>query len=113
MPRDTKEAEDAVSVSSPRHFQAVVKRYDEVLVYFYAPDSEPCREIAPAVGALVEEGLAPVAEVNVEENERVASVYNVNSVPTIVLFMDGDPVSRAVGAKTKEELRNFVEKGPS
>jgi thioredoxin 1 len=102
-------SEDAVSVSSPRHFQAVVKRYDEVLVYFYAPDSEPCREIAPAVGALVEDEVAPVAEVNVEENERVASVYNVNSVPTIVLFNDGDPVSRSVGAKTKDELRRFVE----
>ena len=110
MTRDTKEAKDAVSVGSARHFQAVVERYDQVLVDFYADWSDPCSEVEPAVDALAEEGIVPVAKVDVEENDRVASVYSVSSVPTLVLFVDGDPATRAVGAKPKEELFEFVEK---
>jgi len=109
MTRDT-EAEDSVSVGSPRHFQAVVERYDQVLVYFYADWSDPCGEVEPYVDALAEEGVIPVAKVDVEENDRVASVYSVSSVPTLVIFNDGDPATRAVGAKSKEDLFEFVEK---
>lgn len=99
-----------MSVGSPRHFQAVIERYDQVLVYFYADWSDPCSEVAPHVGALAEEGVIPVAEVDVEENDRVASVYSVSSVPTLVVFDDGDPATRAVGAKSKDEMFDFVKK---
>ena len=108
MPRNNDEVETA-TVRSPRHFQAVVGRLDEVLVYFYAEGSDACEQIAPAVASLVDDSVVNLAEVNVEENDRIASVYSVNSVPTLVLFRDGDPASRAVGAKTEEELRDFVE----
>lgn len=108
MTRDT-ETEDVVSVGSPRHFQAVLERFDQVLVYFYADWSDPCSEVEPSVDALAEEGVIPVAKVDVEEKDRVASVYSVSSVPTLVVFDDGDPATRAVGAKSKEDLFDFVE----
>jgi len=110
MPRNNEEVE-TMAVGSPRHFRAVVERLDEVLVYFYTEGSEACQEIAPAIAALVDDAVVNVAEVNVEDNDRIASVYSVNSVPTVVLFRDGDPASRAVGAKTEEELREFVRQG--
>lgn len=109
MARDT-ETEDVVSVGSPRHFQAVLERFDQVLVYFYADWSDPCSEVEPSVNALAEEGVIPVAKVDVEENDRVSSVYSVSSVPTLVVFDDGDPATRAVGAKSKDELFGFVKK---
>lgn len=107
MPRNNEEVE-TTTVGSPRHFRAVVERHDEVLVYFYSEGSEACKEIAPAVATLVDDALINLAEVNVDENERIASVYSVNSVPTLVIFRDGDPVSRSVGVKSEDQLREFV-----
>lgn len=95
-------------VRNAREFQRVLETNDEVLVDFYADWCAPCRTMEPAVESVAEDGEVTVAKVNIDENQKVASAYGVRSVPTLVIFSDGEPVEKAVGAKSEEELREFV-----
>ena len=99
---------EPTEVRNAREFQRVLETNDEVLVDFYADWCAPCRMMEPAVEAVAEDGGVTVAKVNIDENQKVASAYGVRSVPTLVLFSDGGPIEKTVGAKSEEELREFV-----
>ena len=97
-----------VEIRNAREFQRTVEKNERVLVDFYADWCAPCRMMEPAVEAVAEEDGVTVAKVNIDDNQKVASAYGVRSVPTLVLFSGGEPAQKAVGAKSKEELREFV-----
>lgn len=97
-----------IHVESVDHFAEITGDHDAVLVDFYADWCGPCRMMEPAVEKMAEEGIQ-VVKVDIDENQKAASAYGVRSVPTLVVFKDGEPVRRAVGAKSAEELRDFVE----
>ena len=81
-----------------------------VLVDFWAAWCGPCRMVAPVVESVAEEleGRIKVAKLNVDENPSVASRYNVMSIPTLILFKDGDEKRRLVGYMPKEHLLEKV-----
>lgn len=78
-----------------------------VLVDFWAPWCAPCRHIAPIVEELATEyeGKVGFAKVNTDENGPIAAKYGISSIPTLIVFKDGQPVKHLVGLRPKRDLK--------
>jgi len=93
-------------------FEAEVLRSEgPVLVDFYADWCGPCRALAPIIEELSSEleGRLKVAKLNVDENDTLSVKYGVQSIPTLILFRDGDEVERIVGFLSKPQLLQRLE----
>ncbi len=90
--------------------EKVLKADKPVLVDFWATWCMPCRMIAPVVEEIAEEtdGKAYVGKVNVDEQGELAARYRVSSIPTLIVFENGQEQRRTVGAQDKEALLDFL-----
>lgn len=81
------------------------------LVDFWAPWCGPCRMIAPILDELAGElkDKARIVKINVDENPLVASQFGVMSIPTLLLFKNGQKVDQKVGGQAKPQLKSFIE----
>ncbi len=88
------------------NFQAEVLESDTpVLVDFWAPWCGPCRIIAPSLEELNEEiENFRVVKLNVDENQATAAKYEVMSIPTLIVFKNGEPAKKIIGAMPKKRL---------
>ena len=102
----------AVGKVSDADFESeVLKATGAVVVDFWAEWCGPCRMIAPALeeiaaGALG--GKVKIVKLNIDENSRTAAKYNVMSIPTLMLFKNGELASRQVGAAPKAKLEEWI-----
>lgn len=97
---------------SDKNFQAeVLQSPQPVLVDFWAPWCGPCRMLAPLVDQLADENAAAlkVGKVNIDESPNIAASLGINSIPTIMIFKNGQVVDRFVGVQPKTRLQNAIE----
>lgn len=92
--------------------QEVLKSDLPVLVDFWAPWCAPCLMIVPVIEEIAEayQGRLKVVKVNVDENPRLSASYQILSIPTMILFKDGQPVDSIIGALPKKRLVEFLSK---
>ena len=102
-----------IKVFTDVNFEEEVLKSDRpVLVDFWAEWCAPCRMMAPAVDAVAREYAerAKVGKVNVDENQSVASRYNIRGIPTLLLFNKGQVQEQIKGATSKDAIVKMLEK---
>ncbi|HEY1595387.1 MAG TPA: thioredoxin [Thermoleophilaceae bacterium] len=93
------------------NFQAeVLESETPVLVDFWAPWCGPCRIIAPSLEELNDEiENLRVVKLNVDDNQQTAAQYGVMSIPTLIVFKNGQPAKKIIGAMPKKRLEQEIE----
>ena len=99
---------EPIQLSDADGFDAHLDENDVVLVDFYADWCGPCQMMEPAVEAVANDTDAAVLKVDVDVHQALAGEYGVQGIPTLLVFADGEPVNRMVGAQTEEALADAV-----
>ncbi|MDO4564116.1 MAG: thioredoxin [Clostridia bacterium] len=94
---------DNMIIGTQENFDAIINGDMPALVDFWASWCGPCRMLMPIVEQVADEyaGKAKVVKVNVDEQGELAARYQINTIPCLILFKDGDIIERSVGAKPK------------
>jgi thioredoxin 1 len=100
----------ATDVTESSFEQEVLQSDKPVLVDFWAEWCGPCHAVAPVLDRIVEErnGELKLVKVNIDEEQGLAMRYGIASIPTMVLFKDGEPAAAAIGAQPKGSLEKSL-----
>jgi thioredoxin 1 len=85
-------------------FDESIKNNNKILVDFWAEWCGPCKRVSPILDEISNETGLLVGKLNIDENPEKTQEYSVHSIPTMVLFVDGNPVHTVLGAKPKHVL---------
>lgn len=102
-----------ISDITEENFETEVVRQSEqtpVLIDFWAPWCGPCQQLAPMLEKLVEEnqGKFRLAKINIDEQQELAAAFQVQSIPTVVAFLNGQPVDHFQGILPEETLKEWI-----
>ena len=102
----------AKEITAANFEEVVLKETKPVLVDFWATWCGPCQMVGPVIEEIAEEyeGRAVVGKINVDEQEELAMKYKIMTIPTIMIFKDGEVVEKAVGVKPKKEFCEMIDK---
>ena len=105
-------SENALEITDAQFDEVVLKSEIPVLVDFWAIWCGPCKAVGPIVDELAIEyaGKVKVGKVDVDSNQKVAGSYGIQSIPTLLLFKDGEIVERITGAYPKVALKQHIDK---
>ena len=102
-----------INISNANDFNDKILKSDKpVLVDFWAPWCGPCKMVAPELEAVASEyeDKAIVAKINVDEQQQLASQYDVMSIPTLLILKDGQEIERLVGYRPRKDLMDAIDK---
>ncbi|MFU8868402.1 thioredoxin family protein [Natronococcus sp.] len=103
-------SDEPIAIEGQRHLRNVVDDHDVVLVDCYADWCGPCKMLEPTIESLAAETDAAVAKVDVDAHQRLARQLGARSVPTLVLYADGEPVERLLGAQDRATLEGLIDR---
>jgi thioredoxin 1 len=100
----------STAVTEQSFEQEVLQSETPVLVDFWAEWCGPCHAVAPVLDRIAEErgNELKLVKVNIDEEQGLAMRYGIQSIPTIVLFKDGEPAAAAIGAQPKSMLEKSL-----
>ena len=99
-----------VKVDTTNFESDVLKSSEPVVVDFWAEWCQPCKMIAPALDEISQEleGKVRIAKINIDENPELATQFGVRSIPTLLMFKEGEVTSNMVGAAPKSRLADWI-----
>ena len=100
---------EPIEIESQRHFEELTDEYELVLVDCYADWCGPCQMMEPTIESLAAESDAAVAKVDVDSHQGLAGQLGAQSIPTVIVFADGKPVERVVGAQDRATLEGLLQ----
>jgi len=105
-------SEKVINLTKDNFEMEVLKAESPILVDFWAQWCGPCRTVGPIMDELAEEynGRVRVGKINVDDEGELAAKYRVMSIPTVMLFKNGQMVEKLIGARPKEEFSKIIEK---
>ena len=100
----------AIDVTEATFEQEVLQSDKAVLVDFWAEWCGPCHAVAPVLDKIVEERQDEIklVKVNIDQEQALSLKYGVMSIPTMILFRDGEPAAAAIGAQPKSALERSL-----
>ena len=92
--------------------EEVIKSDQPVLVDFWAEWCGPCKMLGPVIEEIADgySGRAKVGKVNVDQNQALAGKYGIRSIPTLMVFKDGNVVEQVVGVQSKQKIEEILDK---
>ncbi|MCI1965159.1 MAG: thioredoxin [Oscillospiraceae bacterium] len=101
-----------VTVTDDNFESKVLKSDKPVLVDFWATWCGPCRMVSPIVDEIGNEsdGRYMVGKVNVDEQPDIAARYNIMSIPTLIVFKNGEPAQTTVGVHSKQDILSMLDR---
>jgi thioredoxin 1 len=105
-------SEHIAHVSDEQFEEQVLKSSEPVLVDFWAEWCGPCKMIAPMLDDLAAsyKGKLKVAKINIDHNQKTPRNYNVRGIPTLMIFRDGKVQATQIGAVSKSQLAQIIDK---
>ncbi|MFC2013388.1 thioredoxin [Chloroflexota bacterium] len=102
---------EPITIDDSNFDQTVLQSDKPVLVDFWAPWCRPCQMIAPILDELAKDysGKISITRMDVDQNPKTAAKYNIMSIPTLLLFKNGEPISHLVGLRPKEEMKRSMD----
>lgn len=100
-----------IVVSTKEEFEKLISQEKIVVADFFATWCGPCRMLSPIIEQLSEDfsGKVKVVKIDIDKENELASMYNIQSVPTVIIFKNGEIHSLEVGLKSINDYKNIID----